>query len=116
MQIKSNVKTFEVIWPDNKKTIYSFHVGNIDTLKSFVDLGENFMDRIKKIEEKSEIPEIFKLEQDVYSVLVGEKAWKEACKKTNSDVFALLRIVNGIGELLAAALDEAMKDAKSLTR
>lgn len=113
VKIKSSVKTLEVEWANGKKDVYSFRTGDKDSLMMWYRKAKDLESFEKRVTDESAIEELYKLEEELISMILGAKGWREIWKKAGGEVFAVFAIVNALSSLVKEGVEESMKILKA---
>ena len=112
MKIKSSVKSLEIEFPDGKKRVYAFNVGDKEALKDWNEKAKQLSGFEAKEFDGVVIDELFNVERDLITMILGEKNWKEIYKKCEKSVFAIFSVVTELSRIVKEGIDEAIKGMK----
>ncbi|GHU24411.1 hypothetical protein FACS1894164_10960 [Spirochaetia bacterium] len=118
VKIKSGIKTLEVEWPDKgilqkQKEVYSFGVGNKETLLQWQEKSREFGNLEKKLQDESSFGIMCDQANELVLAIFGEKTYRRILKRSHNDIFALFQIIQAAAELIRDALEDFSKITKT---
>jgi hypothetical protein len=112
VKVRSSIKVLEIEWPNGKKDLYRFNIGDKDALASWQAKHKSLDGYTNRITDENAIEELYKIESELIAVILGEKAWREIWKKCENNVFAGFDIVTELSRLVKTGLEDAVKTMK----
>jgi hypothetical protein len=118
---KSGKKTLKIEWPDNRwfqkrSEYFSFNIGNKDALTSWYEKAKT-LERVEHFKDETALNDLYEIEKELITMILGEKSWKRIWKRSGNNVFAVLQIVQALSGMIKVGIDESIKmiqDEKSI--
>jgi hypothetical protein len=112
MKVKSTIKTVEVEWPNGKKCLYSFDIGNKEVMKAYISNQKEYEAQLAKIREsEDDVEAVFSLMRDLVCI-VNPKAWKDIVKRSRGSLLTISEIVKEINRVITEGYDDFAKIVK----
>lgn len=113
VKIKSSIKTIEVEWPNGRKDVFAFDAGRRESLIEWYGKAKELQSFGENIKDENTFEELYRVEHELLSLILGERVWRKIWKKSNHGVFQVFQIVAEVSRLVKDALDEATKTIKA---
>jgi len=113
LKIKSGKKTIKIEWPDGRLfqrgvECFSFNVGDKDALSRWYEKAKT-LDRIEKFKDETALNDLYQIEFELISMILGKNAWKRIWKRSGHNIFSVLQIVQALSGMIKEGVEESVK-------
>ena len=113
IKLKSGKKTLKVEWPDScffqrKFDCFTFNIGDKDTLTCWYEKAKS-LERAEKFKDETALNDLYNVENELITMILGKKQWKKIWKRTGHNVFSILQIVQALSGMIKDGIEESAK-------
>lgn len=113
VKVKSGIKTLKVEWEKSsflkkKYDLFTFNIGDKDAITRWYEKAKT-LDNVDKFKEATLLNELYEIEYELVTMILGKKSWKKIWKRSGHNVFAVLQILQVLSGIVKEGIEESIK-------